>query len=81
MWQHDKRVAVFFRRSRDRVRNRSQLVVKRRRFDDFSFSFQFVEDFLPHLEFVILILALRRQRPRACKRQENQKRNTTHEYG
>jgi hypothetical protein len=63
------------------VGNRSQLIVQRRGFDDFAFGLEFVEDLLPHLQFVVLILTLRRQRPCVSSRQEAQESSSSHEYG
>ena len=51
-------VIAGLRRLCDGVRNRLQLVVQRRRFDDFPFGLQLVEDLLAHLHFLILILSL-----------------------
>src|SRR5260221_4599574 len=41
----------------DGVRDRPQLVVQRGRFDDFALGLQLVEDFLAHLQLVVLILS------------------------
>src|SRR5208283_2420097 len=45
----------------DGVRNRSQLIIERRGFDDFALGLQFVEYFLTQLHFFVLILSLPRQ--------------------
>jgi hypothetical protein len=74
-------VVLRLRRSGDGIRNRSQLVVKRRGFHDLAFGLQFIEDLLAHLLFFVLTLALLWQRPGVSNCQETQKRSSAHEYG
>jgi hypothetical protein len=56
----ERMVVSGLRRSCDRVRKWFQLIIEWRRFDDLAFCFEFIENFLAQLHFLILILLLGR---------------------